>query len=206
MSSGVVPARVVLDVWRDQHADRLNPMRFHVMEALERRASEHDGEVRRILDERLSRLLESYADDLEKADVRSSAPPRAHARETLGSLVEHIASATKTGGTTGGIELQVAPFPELGALDTFRKIWSRLHGESQLRQALDHVPTNAGPLNSSALVHRSITLMRNLSPAYLQQFLSYVDTLSWMEQVSDSITQAAKEARRTVNSRKRARN
>ena len=204
MSSGVVPARVVLDVWRDQHADRLNPMRFHFMEALERRAASHDGEVRRILEEKLFRLLESYADDLKKADAGKSAPT-AHARETLGDLLEHIAIRSKASATAEGADLQATPFPELAALDTFRQIWSRLHGENQLRQALDHLPTNAGPLNSSALVHRSISLMRELSPGYLQQFLSYVDALSWMEQLNDAVTLAAKDATRPVTAKKRAR-
>jgi len=204
MSSGVVPARAVLDAWRDQHADRLNPMRFHFMEALERRAASHDGEVRRILEEKLFRLLESYADDLKKADAGKSVPT-AHARETLGDLLEHIAIRSKASAAAEGADPQATPFPELAALDTFRQIWSRLHGENQLRQALDHLPTNAGPLNSSALVHRSISLMRELSPGYLQQFLSYVDALSWMEQLNDAVTLAAKDATRPVTAKKRAR-
>ena len=53
-----------------------------------------------------------------------------------------------------------------------------------MRQSLEQVPGNAGPLNSSSLVHRSLSLMRELSPGYLQQFLSYVDALSWMEQMN----------------------
>lgn len=209
MSSSVAPARAMLDAWRDQHADRLNPMRFHFMEALERRAASHDGEVRRILDEKLFRLLESYADDLKKTDAKKSAPTaparETLARETFGDLLEHIVSCTKMSGAAEDAALQAAPFPELGALDTFRNIWSRLHGESQLRQALDHLPTNAGPLNSSALVHRSITLMREQSPGYLQQFLSYVDALSWMEQLNDTVALAAKDAARPVAPKKRAR-
>lgn len=74
-------------------------------------------------------------------------------------------------------------FPELPALDQFQKLWSRMRTESQLRQSLQHAPENAGPLNSSALVHRSIALMRDLSPGYLQHFVSYVDDLSSLEQL-----------------------
>ena len=72
-------------------------------------------------------------------------------------------------------------FPELAALDHFQKLWSRMRTESQLRQSLAHAPENAGPLNSSALVHRSIALMRDLSPGYLEHFVSYVDDLSSLE-------------------------
>ncbi len=48
---------------------------------------------------------------------------------------------------------------------------------------LDHVPANAGPLNSSSLVHRSLALMREVSPGYLRHFLSYVDALAWPGQL-----------------------
>ena len=44
----------MLDAWREQGADRLDPVRFHFIEALERRAAGHSGEARRILDDRVS--------------------------------------------------------------------------------------------------------------------------------------------------------
>jgi hypothetical protein len=82
-------------------------------------------------------------------------------------------------------ELAARPssYPEMAVLDHFQKLWSRMRTESQLRESLDHAPENAGPLNSSALVHRSIALMRDLSPGYLQHFVSYVDDLSSLEQL-----------------------
>lgn len=209
MSDSVTHARVMLDAWREQCADRADPVRFHFMEALERRAASHDGEVRRILDEKLSRLLEAYADELEKtgAGRADMLTPPAPAHATLGSLVGHIASYTAVcgKGLAANDVARQPSFPELAALDTFRKIWSKLHNESQLRQALDHLPANAGPLNSSALVHRSIMLTRELSPGYLQQFLSYVDALSWMEQMNDTVALAAKDAARPASAKKRAR-
>jgi hypothetical protein len=55
--------RSTLDAWRERGADRLNPVRFHFIEALDRRAASHSGEARRILDDRLSKLLEAYAND-----------------------------------------------------------------------------------------------------------------------------------------------
>jgi hypothetical protein len=75
----------------------------------------------------------------------------------------------------------------LPVLDDFREMWSKISTERQLRQSLAQVPGNAGPLNSSSLVHRSLSLMHELSPGYLRQFLSYVDALSWMEQMAGSI-------------------
>lgn len=84
-------------------------------------------------------------------------------------------------------------FPELVALDHFQKLWSRMRTESQLRQSLDHAPENAGPLNSSALVHRSIALMCDLAPGYLQHFVSYVDDLSSLEQLGHGAAAAPRD-------------
>lgn len=192
---------MTLDAWREQNADRLNPMRFHFIEALERRTAGHGGEARRILDDRLSKLLEAYADDLEVAAssvdaVASSTTPPSPDRGALGGLVDHISN---------GVAPRPSTFPALEALDDFRKIWSELRTDSQVRQSLEQVPTNAGPLNSGNLVHRSLTLMRELSPEYLQQFLSYVDTLSWMEQMNEGGALAIKDGPRAMGPRKRAR-
>jgi hypothetical protein len=213
MSNGGTRARAILDAWCEQNADRLNPLRFHFMEALERRAVGHGGEARRLLDDRLSALIEAYADDLEiaasKVDAADSVTtPCAPARGALGGVLDHIAScasARDDGFAASDATPQLSTFPKLEALDEFRKTWSEVRTESQVRQSLEQVPANAGPLNSGSLVHRSLTLMHELSPGYLQQFLSYVDTLSWIEQMSDGGVLAAKDGPRAPSARKRAR-
>ncbi len=208
MSPSGARARAILDAWREQHADRLDPLRFHFMETLERRAAIHGGEVRRLLDDRLSLLLDAYADDLAGAAADNRTTPCTPARGALGTLVDHLASRAATRADhpiAGEMAPRPAPFPELAALDEFRRIWSKVRSESHLRQSLQQVPTNAGPLNSGALAHRSIALMRELSPGYLQQFLSYVDDLSWMEQMDERRASTAKDAPRAASTRKRTR-
>lgn len=78
-----------------------------------------------------------------------------------------------------------SPLPELDALGELRRLWSSVRSDSQVKRCLQNSPTNAGPLNSSSLVHRSLNLMREVSPGYLQQFLSYVDVLAGLEQMKD---------------------
>jgi hypothetical protein len=202
----------MLDAWREQGADRLDPVRFHFIDALERRAAGHNGEARRILDDRLSELLERYAGDIERAaskpaDDGNAASLREPARSGLAGLIDHIARHASADGdcTAAGSRVTGSPsWPELEVLDYFREIWSRVSTERQLRQSLEQVPGNAGPLNSSSLVHRSLSLMRELSPGYLQQFLSYVDTLSWMEQMNGGAL-AGKEVPRAGSVRKSVR-
>lgn len=53
-----------LDAWRERGADRMDPVRFRFMEALERRAAPHAGAARALLDQRLAALLDAYAADL----------------------------------------------------------------------------------------------------------------------------------------------
>jgi hypothetical protein len=197
-ASGGKSVRAILDAWREQRADRVDPVGFHFIEAMESRANDHCGEVRRRLDERLSKLLEAYAGDLERMrskgeDFDSARAPRKIVRGTLGGLLEHIgrhkAAITMNAAVTADQENVGSdnPYPssseELPALLEFRKIWSKVRTDGQLRQSLEQAPADAGPLNSGVLVHRSITLMRELSPEYLRHFLSYLDTLSWMEQM-----------------------
>ncbi|WP_437176686.1 DUF2894 domain-containing protein [Burkholderia glumae] len=65
-----------------------------------------------------------------------------------------------------------------------------------MQRSLDRVPKNAGPLNSSSLVHRALLLMRELSPEYLRQFLVYADALSWLEDLHGEAATAHREAPR----------
>jgi hypothetical protein len=205
--------RATLDAWRERQADRLDPVRFHFIEAMEKRAANHDGEARRILDDKLCALLGAYADDLARAESASSnagdsATPYSPAREALRGLIDGAgwrAVPDQSPLAQENSALGPSSFPELPALGEFRKTWSALHAESQLHKALAQVPTDAGPLNSEALVHRAIALMRELSPGYLQQFLAYIDTLSWMERINSTNAGAGKEVSLTGSAKKRVR-
>lgn len=201
-------AQTLLDAWREQGDDRLDPLRFHFIDALARRAATHEGEARRVLDARLSTLLEAYAADLAsrgastaQASERAAVPCKP-TRGPLAELVDYLASHPQAGDER--VALSAAVRSELKALDYFRETWSKVSAEKQVRVSLEQVPGNAGPLNSSSLVHRSLSLMRELSPGYLQQFLAYVDALSWMEQITGG-TLPVKDAPRAASAKKGAR-
>lgn len=188
----------------------MSRVRFHRLDALERRAASHDGEVRRLLDARLAELIAAYAADLEAAapslaaradDAAADAP----ASDAMSGLIGYIAEQAALRDQMATDEATPrAAFPELAALDDFRQLWSAVRVENQTRVSLEQVPTDAGPLNSGALVHRSLTLMRELSPGYLQHFMAYVDALTWLERMSDDgvlapddTSQAAANGKRT---------
>lgn len=204
-----------LDAWREHHADRFDPIRFHFIDALARRAANHSDATRRILDAKLATLIEAYAADLQRAETSAAESGAAAAavpadepvRTALAELTEYIVSQAPTEGEQRVVAHGLptaASYPELAALDHFREVWAKVRTEKQLRQSLEQVPGNAGPLNSSSLVHRSLSLMRELSPGYLKQFLAYVDALSWMEQMNGGAP-SGKDAPRAASAGKSAR-
>ncbi|WP_175946011.1 DUF2894 domain-containing protein [Caballeronia sp. BCC1704] len=176
-------ARAMLDAWRARGEHCVNPVRYRFIEALARRAMTHEGEARRIIDARLSSLLNDYADTVAQAAARRAVA--AHApKGPLAALLDDMARHAATHPS----------HEEL--LEYLRGVWSKVSAERQLRESQQKVPKNAGPLNSSSLVHRSLALMREASPEYLQHFLAYVDTLSWMEEMTAANAPAGKEAPR----------
>lgn len=76
-----------------------------------------------------------------------------------------------------------SPLGEPPEVEYFQQTWQKLSTGLRLKQSAQQVPENAGPLNSTQLIHRALLQMQETSPEYLQHFLSYLDTLSWMEQL-----------------------
>ncbi len=89
-------------------------------------------------------------------------------------------------GLAPGKKIDDKTLGEPPEIEYFQKTWERLSTGLRLQQARQQVPENAGPLNSTQLIHRALISMQEISPSYLQHFLSYVETLSWMEQLEAS--------------------
>ncbi|MDN6882938.1 DUF2894 domain-containing protein [Variovorax sp. CAN2819] len=176
---------------------RFDPVRFRFIEAMAKRATAHGGEARRMLDDKVATLLAAYDEDRAKAQPTSTVEQETAAGPSpLAELAEHIArhapmlgnaSAAPAAAAKAGAATKASaapPAPELKSIRYFQSTWSRLSADRRLTQSLSKVPENAGPLNSHHLVHRSLTLMHNLSPEYLNRFMAYVDALSWVDQLN----------------------
>ena len=225
---------------REQLAEHSDPVRFRFIEALARRAEVHDGEARRLLDDRLARALHEYSERFHAAQDQARelldrmATQFPHAADDLGrfyaagnfralrqcaanleaqggsrhlaDLVAHIAQHGREGlarGTGNGAGENVQPDGELKSLIYFRKTWSKLSVDRQLTQALLQAPENAGPLNPHQLVLRSLTLMRDISPEYIRNFMSYVDALLWLDQADNGRKAVQKTVVRVERDKKR---
>lgn len=213
---GVPPADATLatlQAWRERGDDRLDPVGFHFIEALARRAANHAGAARARLDERLAQLLQAYAARVAAADAAAeklddaatsdanpasvTAAPKS-TRGPLAELAAYLAYPGAPGEDPDAIAAQARrdAYPDMPVLDGLREIWSGLSADRQVRQSQEQVHKNAGPLNSNQLVHRALSLMRELSPGYLQQFVTYTEALAWMEQVTAAAAPPAKETSR----------
>jgi len=151
-------------------------------QAMAQRAARLDGEAQR--------LLQARQGDAPAAAAAPAAPtdkPR-----PLRELVAALQAAASPSRDA---------YPAIPALADLRQLWSSLRADSRLRQAVAPAPTDAGPLNSSALARRAIALMDELSPHYLRAFLAYVDDLAWLEQL-DSASAVAPAAARKRGRRK----
>lgn len=202
-----------LDAWRQQQLDRHDPLGFAVIEALQSRAQAQQGAVRKLLDARLATMVAAYAARIAEQTARAprrgrGAPaPGAERASPLSGLLATLAAHAHTQAppVPRDAPLDTAPapaFPALPAISEFRDLWATVRNESQKRISLAQGPGDGGPLNSAVLVHRSLTLMSELSPGYLQHFLMYLDNLAWLEQLQPRTATPARDVGRIPKPRR----
>lgn len=182
-----------LAAWREHGDDRIDPLRFGLIDALTRRVGRYEGPVRAQLDARLSQLVEDYAGIVQRhvsAPVSTEATP-SPLRQLIDLLTAEPLQYQLPLTATGGADVEVGDGSDVAAmpvLDEFQQLWGRIRIESLLRQCLDALPEDAGPLHSSVLTYRAMAVMQELSLEYLQHFIAYVDVLTWMEPLSGNDT------------------
>lgn len=185
-------------------------VRQRLIEVMARRASVLEGRARERLDARLATLrltTESPSVEEQSAASRTSSaspvPPQPKPSQ-LAELLRHIQRqkdfaggaplaqrlAPVAGQAPGQKEVAgqasaTRPPAEPQELQFFRRTWARLSVDRQLAQSRQALPQNAGPLNSHHIVHRTLRLMQQISPAYLEHFVGYVDNLLWLDQFNE---------------------
>jgi hypothetical protein len=187
-----------LETLRARDTARVDPVRWRFIEALARRSAAHQGPSRRLLDERLRQLL-SACDPAPKSaqrqpEVAAQQGPR---RDTLADLLAYIQQQTGTASPSTSTRA------ELKTVSRHRGTWTRLGVDQRMTQALAQVPDNAGPLNTQRLLNQALMLMRDASPQYLQHFMSYVETLLWIDQAQLPGQAPSKDGNRRARKRQR---
>lgn len=189
----------LIDALRQDGAHHFDRVRFHYIEVLARRANVHKGHVKRILDKKLVdaalTLRKRFEQAQNEAKCATTAPEMPQHRNTLGDLVRRLEQHFPE-QMDGGMAMHLARPVELKSVRYFRNTWSRLSAAKQVVHAMDQAPKNAGPINSHVVALRSLALMRDASPDYLNRFMSYVDTLLCLDQADWGTRPAPKPPRK----------
>ena len=186
-----------LDALQASGADHHDPVRFAYLVALTRRAATATEPVRQLLMAKTAALADELAarpTPFPEAHPESAAPSPLAELLAYISLHAHVQmEATQPATASVAVNRNFRPnfqnssvghspqAAELKSVAYFRNTWSRLSTEQQLTQTLAQAPANAGPMNSQHLVLRSLEVMRDISPDYLQAFMSYIDALIWLD-------------------------
>jgi hypothetical protein len=167
-----------------------DPVRFRVVESLARRAAAQQGLAQQVMLRRVEQLAGELMQRPPAAAAASGQAPSA-GLQALSGLVDRLGRApghgpapASSGAAAPSWRLQADAPPPLKAMASHTATWARLRAQQRLRQALAQVPAQAGPLNSSHVVHRALQALHGLSPAYLDAFMAHVDTLLWLEQAA----------------------
>lgn len=158
------------------------PVGARVIEALARRADAQQGEARERILQCIAAWRTRQAEPPEAGHAGHVSPARGDALAGLSALVDRLGRGAE-GDPTAPESTRAGPASPapLKAVVAFQGTWARLRADQRLREALAQVPAQAGPLNSSHVVHRALQELHTLSPAYLDAFLRQLDTLAWLE-------------------------
>lgn len=165
-----------LDALRASGAARVDAVGWHYIETLAQRMQAQSGPAQRLL---LAKLQEA----LVRLETRMSAAAGPVAKQDaepspLATLLQDMGSKSAPQGSnkSTGSEL------ESPRIQAFKKQLSQISVQKQVTQAIAQAPQNAGPINSHMLVLRSLGLMRDISPDYLNRFMTHVDTLLCLDE------------------------
>ena len=159
-------------------AAHLDPVGWHYLQVLAQRTHSQTGPAQALLQDKLRTAVAQLQAKLQahQHQHQQSLPVRS-ASSPLSALLRDMAmpSAERPLSQTG-----------LGRMDNprvaqFRQQLGKIRVQKQVTQAIAQAPQNAGPINSHMLVLRSLGLMRDLSPDYLNRFMGYVESLLVME-------------------------
>jgi hypothetical protein len=165
-----------------KEAAQRDPVGWHYIQVLAERTRTQTGLAQELLQAKLNSALAQLQARL-AAPKKPHTPhtphihPNRHPPSPLSALLRDMAAPLADRPLSPGGQ---------GRMDNprvaqFRQQLGKISVQKQVTQAIAQAPQNAGPINSHMLVLRSLGLMRDLSPDYLNRFMGYVDTLFFLD-------------------------
>ena len=170
------PALPDLDALRAAGAARVDAVGWHYIETLAKRTREQSGPAQLKLVAKLQEALVRLETRMSEATVpvaKQDAIP-----SPLATLLRDMDSKSALQGSNKSTGLGL----ESPRIQAFKKQLSQISVQKQVTHAIAQAPQNAGPINSHMLVLRSLGLMRDISPDYLNRFMAHVDTLLCLDE------------------------
>ncbi len=76
---------------------------------------------------------------------------------------------------------------ESRSLQRFKDTMVRLHSDRLVTRAIQDLPENSGPHNSQMLATSVLSALRQISPNYLNRFVSHIGTLTYLKQAREDV-------------------
>jgi hypothetical protein len=185
MSDTALTVHERLQALREAGAAQRDAVGWHYLQALSERVSRQHGAARQLLLDKLLQALDELQARLQAAAPPTAPPAQDRGLSPLGTLLHEMTqhhggpTVTETGRTPHWRT-------ETSRVQQFRQQLRHISVHKQVSQAIAQGPSNAGPINSHMLVLRALGLMRERSPAYLDRFMSHLDTLLCLEEAEKS--------------------
>lgn len=194
------PLNTQLQDLRNGGANQADPVRFRYLEALALRLQakglQHTRHWQKleqaIADYRANYPLAAQPAQSTEATLcsplsdlldRLNQPLDAPATEPRSTFEQLVFGTTEEGTEAAQAALPVSmhqPLKAMAKVSAGREEQALLN---RIRNAIEQVPKDAGPINAHRLVSRAMAEMQTLSPAYLNRLVSYTDTLMALERL-----------------------
>lgn len=175
----VAPALPDLDALRAAGAARVDAVGWHYIETLASRTQAQSGPARVLLQTKLQEAIERFERRMGKDRPHAVPAPDRMLPSPMATLLLDMGQKNVLQASGPSTGWQEAENPRIQA---FKKQLGKISVQKQVTQAIAQAPLNAGPINSHMLVLRSLGLIRDLSPDYLNRFMAHVDTLLCLEE------------------------
>ena len=193
--SPVQPHWPDLDTLRAKGAARLDAVGWHYIETLAARMQGLSGPALQLVQRKLQAALERTESRMAQAAGTTAWAVAQPAPSPMAALLQDMVQRNAPQQPGQGAGASAAWRAENPRIQQFRRQMSKIRVQKQVSQAIAQAPANAGPINSHMLVLRSLGLMRDISPDYLNRFMTHVDTLLRLEEANKGPLPLKKAAR-----------
>ena len=167
---------------RDAGAAGVDAVGWHYIEVLAKRTQSQSGPAQALLRDKLLQALQAFEVRLtEHQAVTTSDPAPAAVPSPMATLLQDMAPPLQDAPVRAAIDL-FGTHRESPRVRQFRKQLRQISVQKRVSKAIARAPQNAGPINSHMLVLRALGLMRDISPDYLNRFMTHVDTLLCLQE------------------------